>query len=51
MTKIFDFQSFPRLETERLLMRELVEADAPALFEFYSDPEFTRYIVFIPIAL
>lgn len=48
MVDIFDFQEFPIIETECLLMRELVEADAPALFEFYRDPDFTRYIVFDP---
>ena len=46
MPKIFDFQKFPLLETERLVMRELSEADAPTLFEYYSDPEFTQYIIF-----
>lgn len=46
MSEIFDFQEFPLLETDRLLMREMVEADAPTLFEYYRDPEFTRYVPF-----
>jgi len=33
----------PRLETPRLCLRELVEADAPALFALYSDAETMRY--------
>jgi ribosomal-protein-alanine N-acetyltransferase len=37
------FESFPLLETERLLLREIVPEDAPALFEFRSDPEVQRY--------
>lgn len=48
MSEIFDFQEFPILATERLIMRELSEDDAPALFEFYRDPEFTRFIIFAP---
>lgn len=31
-------QSFPVLETERLVLREIVPADAEALFAFRSDP-------------
>jgi len=45
-SEIFDFQSFPILETERLMLRELVEVDAPALFEYYREPEFTKFISF-----
>jgi ribosomal-protein-alanine N-acetyltransferase len=46
MTDTFDFHSFPTLETEHLVLRQLTDADAPALFEYYSDPEFTRFIGF-----
>jgi [ribosomal protein S5]-alanine N-acetyltransferase len=46
MATVFDFQDFPRLETERFLLRELVEADAPALFKYFSDPDYTRYLSF-----
>jgi RimJ/RimL family protein N-acetyltransferase len=35
--------SFPTLETERLLLRRIVPEDAPALFEFRSDPQVQRY--------
>lgn len=42
----FDFQSFPRLETDRLILRETTEDDAPALFELYRDPEMSKYITF-----
>src|SRR3989442_9907831 len=31
------------METERLLLRRIVPEDAPALFEFRSDPEVMRY--------
>lgn len=37
------FDRFPVLETERLQMRELVDEDAPALFEVFRDDEVTRY--------
>lgn len=46
MAEVFDFQSFPALETERLILRETTEADAPELFELYRDPEMTRFITF-----
>ena len=37
------FGVFPRLETEGLLLREIVAADADALFAVLSDREVTRY--------
>jgi ribosomal-protein-alanine N-acetyltransferase len=37
------FNVFPRLETERLILREIVPDDAPDLFRIYSDPEVMRY--------
>lgn len=46
MAEVFDFQSFPTLKTERLILRETTEADAPALFELYRDPEMLRFITF-----
>jgi len=33
----------PTLETERLTIRALHDADVPALFEVFRDPESTRY--------
>jgi len=38
------------LETRRLLLRHLVVDDLDALFEFYSDPDVTRYIPDVPRA-
>ncbi|HEY7417421.1 MAG TPA: GNAT family N-acetyltransferase, partial [Ktedonobacteraceae bacterium] len=35
--------SFPVLETNRLLLREMVSADAPDLLRLLSDPEVVRY--------
>ncbi|MFN8574437.1 MAG: GNAT family protein [Gemmatimonadaceae bacterium] len=35
--------TFPRLETERLVLRELVMSDAPALLRIFSDEETMRY--------
>ena len=36
-------QRFPRLETERLLLRKIVPGDAAALYAIFSDDEVTRY--------
>lgn len=36
-------QSFPVLQTERLVLREIVAADAPALFEIHGDPDLMRW--------
>jgi hypothetical protein len=46
MRTLFNFQVFPRLETEQFLLRDLLEADAPMLFTYFSDPEYTRYLSF-----
>jgi RimJ/RimL family protein N-acetyltransferase len=35
--------TLPTLETPRLRLRWMTEADVPALFELFSDPEVTRY--------
>ena len=35
--------SFPNLETERLLLRQLTPTDAEAIFQIFSDDEVTRY--------
>jgi [ribosomal protein S5]-alanine N-acetyltransferase len=42
--------SLPTLETERLALREIVEADVPALFEVFSDPQVMRYWSSPPLA-
>jgi len=39
MREHFDFERFPQLQTERLILREIVAADAEAVFQFRSDPE------------
>lgn len=46
MCEMFDFQFFPLLETERLILRQLTGTDAPALFEFFRDPDYTRFLSF-----
>jgi ribosomal-protein-alanine N-acetyltransferase len=46
MSEIFDFQEFPLLETDRLILREVTEDDAPTLYEYYRDPELTKFIGF-----
>jgi [ribosomal protein S5]-alanine N-acetyltransferase len=38
-----DWRVFPRLETERLVLREIVPADAEDLFRIFSDEETMRY--------
>ena len=38
------FEEFPRLESERLLLREWTAADAPALEEIIRDPAVYRYL-------
>jgi ribosomal-protein-alanine N-acetyltransferase len=37
------FEQFPVFESERLRFRELVDADAPALFELFRHEEVTRF--------
>jgi ribosomal-protein-alanine N-acetyltransferase len=39
----FDFSAFPRLETERLILRQIVLDDAQAIFRIRGDYEVTRY--------
>jgi [ribosomal protein S5]-alanine N-acetyltransferase len=36
-------QSFPRLETRRLILREIIPSDADDLFRIFSDAETMRY--------
>jgi ribosomal-protein-alanine N-acetyltransferase len=36
--------TFPTLATDRLVLRQITEEDAPALFEVWSDPEVARYL-------
>ena len=37
------YEEFPRLETDRLVLRELTSADAHDLFQIFSNSEITRY--------
>lgn len=39
-----DLTHIPKLHTPRLYLRELVDADGPALFELRSEPRVMRYI-------
>ena len=48
MDSMFDFSYFPVLETERLRLRKLSDADADQILALYSDPEATRYLIIEP---
>jgi len=37
------FDAFPEIETERLILREIMPEDAPAIFAIFSDPKITQY--------
>lgn len=37
------FAAFPEIETERLILREILPEDAPALYRIFSNEEVTRY--------
>lgn len=39
------FADLPELETERLLLRRMRLGDAEAMFDYASDPEVTRYVL------
>jgi len=39
-----NFSKFPQLETQRLILRQLEETDAPEMFELRSHPEVMKYI-------
>ena len=36
-------QSFPRIEMERLILREITHDDTVVIFRNFSDPEITRW--------
>ncbi len=36
------FETFPVLETERFLLRQMTLEDSPAVFEIFSDPDVTK---------
>ena len=39
----FDFSTYPRLETERLILRKLSRFDAQAIYEIRNDYQVTKY--------
>jgi ribosomal-protein-alanine N-acetyltransferase len=43
MAAVFDFETFPTLQTERLILRELTLDDALAVYQLRSDYRVTRY--------
>ncbi len=43
MNILFHFEAFPRLETERLVLREMQPEDAFAIFQIFSDEEVMKY--------
>ena len=43
MNKNVSLTSFPRLETERLFLRQETPEDAPAVFTVFSDPKVTQF--------
>ncbi len=43
MGTLFAFEEIPYLETSRLVLREIVEQDAEALFRIFSNPDVMRY--------
>ncbi len=43
MTDLFDFDKFPTLQTQRLILREMTSDDALAVFQIRSDYQVTRY--------
>lgn len=44
MPEQFDFAHFPVLTTERLTLRRLTDADAPAIMALFGDPEVLRFL-------
>ncbi len=49
MTTPFNFQSFPLLETPRLRLRALTQADAEATIAIYGSPEVLAYLNMEPV--
>ncbi len=42
------FVNIPRLETERLLLRKIEQSDYKGVFEYASNPEVTKYLLWSP---
>ena len=43
------FTDLPELETEHLLLRRIRLDDAEAMFAYASDPEVTRYVLWVTL--
>ena len=41
---MFDFSYFPKLETERLILRQLADTDAPAILEEFNHPKVVEHL-------
>ncbi|OMF21338.1 N-acetyltransferase [Paenibacillus sp. FSL H8-0548] len=50
MATSFSFQAFPRMETQRFILRKTEERDIPDLFELYSNEEVVRYTPLLPFS-
>lgn len=50
MSFIEEFDSFPAINTERLILREIVMSDVDDIFAYFSDDEVTRYLDFNSIS-
>jgi len=46
----FSFQTFPRMETERFILRKSEERDVLDLFELYSDDDVVKYTPLLPFS-
>lgn len=51
MSDIFDFATFPVITTERLRLRQLTHADAPAIKALFSDAQVLEFLVEPPVEL
>lgn len=49
MSAMFSFDAFPRLETDRFILRKTEEKDIADLYELYSDPEVVKYTPLHPL--
>lgn len=50
MGHVFDFSHFPKLEAERLFLREMQPDDVNALLRHFGNPEVVQFIAMQPIA-
>lgn len=48
MIKIYEQNPFPTIETDRLILRQLLTTDAIILQQYWSDPEVTEYLTLEP---